>query len=200
MNVKAIPAYFFIGLVLWAAVLRSGVHATLAGAALALFIPLRIGDAEGDSPLRTLEHDLHPIVAFGVMPIFAFANAGISLGGMTLGSLLELVPLGIAVGLLAGKAIGVFGASAFAISTGFARLPHGANWGSLFGCSVLCGIGFTMSLFIANLAFGQSAPQLAVRAVLGILAASLVAAVVGYLLLTATLSREPIGAPDARPT
>ena len=198
-KVKAIPAYFFVGLVLWAAVLKSGIHATLAGVALALFIPLRTGDAEGDSPLRKLEHDLHPIVAFGVMPIFAFANAGVSLEGMTLRSLLEPVPLGIAAGLLAGKAIGVFGASALAIGTGFARLPQGANWGSLFGCSVLCGIGFTMSLFIANLAFGQSAPQLAVSAVLGILAASVVAAVVGYLLLRATLSREPVGAPGVEP-
>jgi len=200
VGVRAIPAYFFVGLVLWAAVLKSGIHATLAGVVLALFIPLRTGNPEGDSPLRTLEHDLHPIVAFGVMPIFAFANAGVSLEGMTLRSLLEPVPLGISVGLLAGKTIGVFGASAVAIGTGFARLPQGANWGSLLGCSILCGIGFTMSLFVANLAFGQSAPQLAVGAVLGILAASVVAAVMGYLLLTATLSPEPVGAPGAPPT
>jgi NhaA family Na+:H+ antiporter len=196
-NVKAVPAYFFVGLVLWVAVLKSGIHATLAGVVLALFIPLRTGDPAVESPLRKLEHDLHPIVAFGVLPIFAFANAGVSLEGMTLGSLLEPVPLGIAAGLLAGKAIGVFGASAIAIGAGLAQLPQGANWGSHFGCSILCGIGFTMSLFIANLAFGERAPQLAVSAVVGILAASVVAAVVGYLILAATLSRQPLGTPDS---
>jgi Na+:H+ antiporter, NhaA family len=188
-RVTAIPAYFFVGLALWVAVLKSGVHATLAGVALALFIPLRARHPEGVSPLRQLEHDLHPVVAFGIIPLFAFANAGVSVHGMTLRSLLEPVPLGIAAGLLAGKTIGVFGASAATIRLGLARMPDGATWWSLFGVSILCGVGFTMSLFVANLAFAEGAPQVAVSAVVGILAASLVAAVAGYVFLALTLAR-----------
>ena len=155
---------------------------------LALFIPLRIDDPRGPSPLRQLEHDLHPVVAFGIMPVFAFANAGVSVQGLSLGLLLEPVPLGIAMGLVIGKAVGVFGLSAVAIGLRIARMPEGASWGSLCGTSILCGIGFTMSLFIANLAFAESAPQLAVKAVLGVLTGSFVAAVVGYLVLVATLA------------
>ncbi|HSD60428.1 MAG TPA: Na+/H+ antiporter NhaA [Burkholderiales bacterium] len=189
-GVVAIPAYVFTGLVLWVAVLKSGIHATLAGVVLALFIPMRDAAPEGGSPLRELEHALHPSVAFVIMPLFAFANAGVSLEGFSLRTLLEPVPLGIALGLLLGKAAGVFGMSALAIGSGLARMPEGASWGSLFGTSVLCGIGFTMSLFIANLAFGGAEPQLAVRSVMGILAGSLVAAVIGYLILTATLRRS----------
>jgi NhaA family Na+:H+ antiporter len=190
-RVRAIPAYFFVGLVLWVAMLKSGIHATLAGVVLALFIPIRTDDPEAVSPLRQLEHDLHPVVAFGVMPLFAFANAGVSLHGMSLASLLEPVPLGIAAGLLAGKTIGVFGTSAAAIGLGMARMPEGATWRSLLGVSILCGVGFTMSLFIANLAFAEVAPALAVSAVVGILAASLVAAVAGYLFLAITLAAPP---------
>ncbi len=188
-GVEAIPAYVFTGLVLWVAVLKSGIHATLAGVVLALFIPMRSRSPEGGSPLRTLEHGLHPSVAFVIMPLFAFANAGVSLEGLTLRSLLEPVPLGIALGLVLGKAAGVFGMSALAIGTGIARMPEGGSWASLFGTSVLCGIGFTMSLFISNLAFGEAAPQLAVSSVLGILAGSVVAAVIGYLILAASLRR-----------
>src|SRR5262249_55053755 len=150
---------------------------------LALFIPIRTDDPASPSPLRQLEHDLHPVVAFGILPFFAFANAGVSVRGMSLWSLLEPVPLGIAAGLLAGKAIGVFGTSAATIGLGIARMPEDGTWASLCGVSVLCGVGFTMSLFIANLAFAQGAPELAVRAVVGILAASLVAAVAGYLIV-----------------
>jgi NhaA family Na+:H+ antiporter len=190
-RVKAIPAYFFVGLVLWVAVLKSGIHATLAGVVLALFIPIRTDDPQGLSPLRQLEHDLHPVVAFGILPIFAFANAGVSVQGLSLRSLLEPVPLGVAAGLLIGKTIGVFGTSAAAIRFGIARMPDGATWGSLFGVSVLCGVGFTMSLFVANLAFAQSAPGLAVSAVVGILAASLVAAVAGYLLVARAVAGQP---------
>jgi NhaA family Na+:H+ antiporter len=179
--------YLFVGLVLWVAVLKSGVHATLAGVALALFIPIRPAPENGRSLLRQLEHDLHPVVAFGILPLFAFANAGVSVQGMSLRSLLDPVPLGILLGLVAGKTIGVFAASAAAIGLGIARKPEGAGWGALFGVAVLCGIGFTMSLFIANLAFAQVAPALAVSAVLGILAASLTAAVLGYVLMALTL-------------
>jgi Na+:H+ antiporter, NhaA family len=195
-GVTAVPAYFFIGIVLWVAVLKSGIHATLAGVALAFFIPLRTDDPQGLSPLRELEHDLHPVVAFGVLPLFAFANAGVSIHGMSLGSLLEPVPLGIAAGLLAGKMIGVFVASAATIGLGLARMPEEAGWSSLFGVSILCGIGFTMSLFIANLAFAESAPDLAVSAVVGILAASLGSAVAGYVVLAVTLPGRP-PQPDA---
>jgi NhaA family Na+:H+ antiporter len=196
-GVRAIPAYFFTGLVLWVAVLKSGIHATLAGAALALFIPMRTGEAEGTSPLRQLEHDLHPVVAFGILPVFAFANAGVSIRGLSLRSLLDPVSLGIAAGLLVGKPVGVFLMSGAAIGLRIARMPEGASWGSLFGVSILCGIGFTMSLFIANLAFAEYAPELAVKAVVGILAASLVAAVAGYLLVALALTREADAVPRA---
>jgi NhaA family Na+:H+ antiporter len=192
---RSVPAYFFVGLVLWVAVLKSGIHATLAGVALALFIPIRTDDPEGASPLRQLEHDLHPVVAFGIMPLFAFANAGVSVRGMSLRSLLDPVPLGILAGLVAGKTVGVFAMSAAAMGLGWARMPEGASWSSLFGVSVLCGVGFTMSLFIANLAFAQGAPELAVGAVLGILAASLVAAAMGYLLVAIALAGQTPPAP-----
>jgi NhaA family Na+:H+ antiporter len=195
-RVKAISAYFFVGLLLWVAVLESGIHATLAGVALALFIPIRTDEPGEVSPLRRLERDLHPVVAFGILPLFAFANAGVSIHGLTVRALLEPVPLGIAAGLLVGKTVGVFGASAATIGLRVARMPEGGTWGSLFGVSVLCGIGFTMSLFIANLAFAESAPALAVSAVVGTLAASVVAAVAGYLCLAISLGKA---LPDAPP-
>jgi len=187
---RSVPAYFFTGLVLWVAVLKSGVHATLAGVALALFIPIRPADPGGISPLRQLEHDLHPVVAFGILPLFAFANAGVSVRAVSLRSLLDPVPLGILAGLVVGKTVGVFGMSAAAIGVGAARMPEGASWRSLFGVSVLCGIGFTMSLFIANLAFAQVAPEMAVSAVLGILGASLAAAILGYLLVAIAMAGQ----------
>jgi NhaA family Na+:H+ antiporter len=197
-RVRAISAYCFVGLVLWVAVLKSGIHATLAGVVLALFIPLRADDPQGPSPLRQLEHDLHPLVAFVILPLFAFANAGVSVRGLSLASLLEPVPLGIAAGLLVGKTVGVFVTSAAAIRFGIARMPDGASWGSLFGVSVLCGIGFTMSLFIANLAFAEGAPELAVKAVLGVLAGSFVAAMSGYLVLVVTLAGRAKPAAEPR--
>jgi NhaA family Na+:H+ antiporter len=187
-GVRAIPPYAFVGLVLWIAMLKSGVHATLAGVVVALFIPLRAGAPGDRSPLRQLEHDLHPVVAFGIMPLFAFANAGVAVHGLSLGSLLEPVPLGIALGLLVGKTVGVFALVAVAIGLRIARMPDGGTWGALFGAAILCGIGFTMSLFIANLAFAEQAPALAVKAVVGVLAGSLVAALAGYGVLRATLA------------
>jgi len=170
------------------------VHATLAGVTLALFIPIRSREAGGVSPLRSLEHDLHPPVAYAILPLFAFANAGVSLEGMSLSSVLEPLPLGIALGLMAGKLGGVFGMSALAIRTGIARMPDGAGWSGLLGVSLLCGIGFTMSLFITNLAFGGGDPQRAVSAVIGVLAGSLCAGVGGYLLLRLTLAPPGPGA------
>jgi len=187
-HVTAIPPYILVGLVLWVAVLKSGVHATLAGVALALFIPIRPREEGGKSPLRSLEHDLHPVVAYAILPLFAFANAGVSFEGVSLRYALEPLPLGIALGLLAGKTVGVFGMTALGVGTRLARMPEGATWISLLGVAVLCGIGFTMSLFIANLAFGDDAPAQAVSAVIGVLIGSVCAAVLGFLLLRFTLA------------
>jgi len=178
-GVQRIAPYLLVGLVLWASVLKSGVHATLAGAALALFIPPR--------QARRLEHDLHPPVAYGILPLFAFANAGVSLQGVSLASLLEPVPLGIAAGLVLGKLAGVFAASFAMIRLGGASLPEGAGWGGLFGVSLLCGIGFTMSLFIAGLAFEGADAAYMAQARLGILLGSLASAAAGYALLRVVL-------------
>lgn len=200
-HVVAIPPYILVGLVLWVAVLKSGVHATLAGVALALFIPIRPREDGGVSPLRSLEHDLHPPVAYAILPLFAFANAGVSLAGLSFEAALAPLPLGIALGLVAGKLAGVFGLSALAIGTGLARMPEGASWLSLLGVSLLCGIGFTMSLFIANLAFGAAAPAHAVSAVIGVLIGSLCAAILGYLVLRFALApaqAEQAKAPGSR--
>jgi len=188
-GVARLAPYFFVGLVLWVSVLKSGVHATLAGVALALFIPLRARGPESHSPLRRLEHDLHAPVAFAILPLFAFANAGVPLGGVGIGAFLEPVPLGIVAGLLVGKPIGVLLASWLAVRLGFARLPEGAGWGAMFGVSVLCGIGFTMSLFIAGLAFEGAGSEYVVQTRLGVLFGSLASAVLGLALLHVMLPR-----------
>ena len=182
-GVQRIAPYLLVGLVLWASVLKSGVHATLAGAALALFIPRR--------PARRLERDLHPPVAYGILPLFAFANAGVSLAGVSPGALLEPVPLGIAAGLLGGKLAGVFLASFAMIRAGAASLPEGAGWGGLLGVSLLCGIGFTMSLFISGLAFEGADGAYMAQARLGILLGSLASAAAGYAVLSAALRPSP---------
>jgi len=186
-RVLTITPYIVVGVVLWVAVLKSGVHATLAGVVLALFIPLRTGAPRGGSPLEGLLHDLHPTVAYGILPVFAFANTGISLTGLSLGSLTQPVPLGIAAGLLLGKPIGVLGLAWGAVRLGIGRLPDGASWLSLGGIALLCGVGFTMSLFISSLAFEQGGGGLGVDDRLGILAGSILSAVVGYLVLRRTL-------------
>ena len=186
-GVTAVPPYLLVGLVMWAAVLKSGVHATLAGVVLALFIPLRTGAA--DPPLRRLEHDLHPAVAYAILPLFAFANAGVPLAGITPSTLATAIPAGIALGLLAGKMLGVFGASFIAIRLGIARLPKDVTWPQMFGVAILCGIGFTMSLFIASLAFEGEAARFSVESRLGILVGSVVAGVAGYLVLRRAVPR-----------
>ena len=173
--------YLIVSMLLWCAVLKSGIHATLAGVLAACFIPLK--GPNGRSPLREMEHALHTVVAFGVLPIFAFCNAGIPLAGMTLRSALEPAPLGIALGLLLGKQLGVFGFAWLAVKSGFARLPAHVSWRQVYGAALLCGIGFTMSLFIADLAFGKSDGQLANTARLGILLGSVASALAGYLVL-----------------
>ena len=175
--------YVLIGLVVWASVLKSGVHATLAGFATALFVPMRKphDGRHDEATLERLEHGLQPWVAFVVLPAFAFANAGVSLSGLSLGSLAAPVTLGIILGLFVGKQIGVFGAAWLAIKLGLARRPEGVSWGVLYGVAVLCGIGFTMSLFIGGLAFDGPEAARAVR--VGVLAASLLAAVFGIAVL-----------------
>ena len=174
--------YIVVGLVLWLCVLKSGVHATLAGVATALFIPAR--DAKGGSPAEALEHGLHPWVAFLVLPMFAFANAGVSLKGMQPSDLLAPLPLGIALGLLGGKAIGVFGSGWLLVKAGVAARPKDSSWMQFFGVSVLCGIGFTMSLFIGGLAFEGMDASFETRVKLGVLGGSLLSGVIGALILS----------------
>jgi NhaA family Na+:H+ antiporter len=188
LGVVKLGPYMIIGLILWVCVLKSGVHATLAGVTLAFCIPLRTRNAE-PSPLLTLEHALHPWVAYGILPLFAFANAGLSLSGVTVESFTHDVPMGIAVGLLLGKMLGVFGLTWLAVKIGIAALPQGANWGQVLGVAILCGIGFTMSLFVGSLAFVPGASEYAGMDRMGILTGSILAAVIGYA-VTALASRK----------
>lgn len=188
LGVVKLGPYMVVGLILWVCVLKSGVHATLAGVALALCIPLRTRNAE-TSPLLALEHALHPWVAYAILPLFAFANAGVSLAGMTLESFTHPVPMGIAVGLLLGKTMGVFGLTWVAIKLRLAALPTGSSWGQLLGVAILCGIGFTMSLFVGSLAFVPGSSEYAGMDRMGILTGSFFAAVIGYA-VTAMASRK----------
>lgn len=180
-KVTRIAPYIIVGVILWVFVLKSGVHATLAGVAIAFAVPLKTTGAQGTAPLHQLEHSLHPWVAFGVLPIFAFANAGVSFAGVTLSALAQPLPLGIAVGLFAGKLCGVCGASAMLIRLGLAKLPEGASWLQLIGVAALCGVGFTMSLFIGSLAL--DGPEYFTPLRLGVIAGSTLSGVIGYLLL-----------------
>ncbi len=189
-GVLSVAPYLLVGLILWVSVLKSGVHATLAGVLLALFIPLKSSAKGVPSPLEQLEHDIHPTVAYAILPLFAFANAGVSLRGFSVYSLLAPVPLGIAAGLFIGNQLGVFSFSWIAIKLKLARLPNGVNWLQLYGVSLLCGIGFTMSLFISSLAFGRGSPGLAVDDRLGILLGSILSAIVGYFVLRFALNKK----------
>jgi len=193
-RVSSVSAYIMIGIVMWTAVLKSGVHATLAGVALAAFIPMRDPSDPAHSPLKSLEHDLHQVVAFLVLPLFAFANAGVNLDGVGVENLLHPVPLGIALGLFVGKQVGVFAFCALAIRTGIARLPDGAGWGALYGASILTGVGFTMSLFIGGLAFEDRPLDAALLfdERLGILLGSVLSGVVGYVVLRRWLPRNGV--------
>jgi NhaA family Na+:H+ antiporter len=195
LNARGIsrPApYVLTGLFIWVCVLKSGVHATLAGVAVALAVPLRPDTPGQPSLLEQLEESLHPWVAFAVLPLFAFANAGVSLQGLSLAKLLQSVPLGIALGLLVGKPLGIVGATWLAVKGGLAPRPEGASWRQILGIGMLGGIGFTMSLFIGTLAFPD--PVHAAQLRLGVLAGSIVSAVVGYLQLVGSWGEPRRGA------
>ena len=188
-GVKNVGPYVVIGLIVWVCVLKSGVHATLAGVATAMAIPLHgknsaaDGDGHAASPLETAEHALHPWVAFVVLPMFAFVNAGVSLQGVSPATLAQGIPLGITLGLVAGKAVGVFGAAWLLVRFAGARLPAGASTRQFFGVCVLCGIGFTMSLFIGGLAFAGQGAGYETQVKLGVLGGSLLAGLLGAALL-----------------
>jgi NhaA family Na+:H+ antiporter len=179
--------YILIGAVMWAAVLKSGVHATLAGIVLAFFIPIR-DSARESSPLHELEHDLHTAVAFGILPIFSFANAGIPLADVSFEYLLHPVPFGILTGLFLGKQAGVFLFCWLGVRIGLARLPADLAWRHLYGAGLLCGVGFTMSLFIGSLAFENTGVNLLFDERLGIIVGSLLSGTCGYLVLRGSLS------------
>ena len=178
MNVRFIGVYAVLGIVLWVAVLKSGVHATMAGVITAMCVPAG-KDAKGASPLLTFEHCLHPVVTFFILPLFAFANAGVSLRDITRDAVLHPVTLGIVLGLFAGKQIGVLGIAYAARALGWVRLPAGA--GAFYGTALLTGVGFTMSLFIGNLAF--AGPDKLAEVKIGVLAGSVLSGIAGYIIL-----------------
>jgi NhaA family Na+:H+ antiporter len=177
LNVRRQAAYLLVGLVIWIAVLKSGVHATLAGFAIALFIPLSLKNELGHPMLPHLEHALHPWVAFLILPLFAFANAGVSLEGVSWDALGNSVTMGIALGLVVGKQLGIFAICALVIKMGWAKLPQGASWLQFYAVAILCGIGFTMSLFIGTLAFEGLPAEYLTQVKLGVLLGSFISAV-----------------------
>ena len=189
-SVMRLGAYLLVGLVLWVAVLKSGVHATLAGVVLGLCIPLGSVDEAAARPSEKLEHFLHPGVAYFILPLFAFANAGVSLQGIQWSNLTDAIPLGIIVGLVIGKQVGVFGVAYVLLKLKWVRLPDGLNLPMLWGLSMLCGIGFTMSLFIGSLAFEGQGELLQVSYRIGILLASLIAAVSAFVFLKWQLNKN----------
>jgi NhaA family Na+:H+ antiporter len=191
LHITRVGPYVLVGIALWICVLKSGVHATLAGVLTAFFIPLKGRDPSGPSPLVQLEHGLHPWVAFGILPLFAFANAGVSFEGLGLGAFVEPVKLGISLGLFLGKQVGVFGLLWLTIVLGLAPKPTGAGWREIYAASLLCGVGFTMSLFIGSLAFEHSDFDAPIR--LGVLTGSILSGICGYLLLRAGPVREEDG-------
>lgn len=179
--------YVVVGIVMWIALLKSGVHATLGGVILAMFIPLKSATQPNVSPLKSMEHDLHSTVAFVILPVFAFCNAGINLQGLGLEQVLHDIPLGIALGLFVGKQIGVFGFCWLGVKLKLTELPKEMSLLSLYGVAALCGIGFTMSLFIASLAFEETGVDMSFDERLGIIIGSLASGIVGYLILRKSL-------------
>ncbi len=191
LNLKGVlnnKPYMILGAILWFLVLKSGIHATLAGVVLALTIPLRVNDSVKEAPLLQWEHGLSPWVAFLIVPIFGFANAGVSFASFSWAWLMEPVVLGITLGLFVGKQLGIFGLVWLLVKTGLAKLPQGANFMQLYGVSLLCGIGFTMSLFISLLAFND--PQWQDYSKVGVFIGSLLSGVLGYLVLRFTCPKS----------
>lgn len=186
-NPASTSVYIMVGIVMWVAMLKSGVHATLVGIILAMFIPMRSKTDPNYSPLKRMERDLHSLVAFIVLPVFSFANAGISFTGIGTEQLLHGVPLGIALGLFVGKQLGVFGFCWLAIKINLTQLPKEISWASLYGTAALCGIGFTMSLFIGSLAFEETSVNQLFDERLGIILGSLASGIIGYLILKNSL-------------
>jgi NhaA family Na+:H+ antiporter len=179
--------FVVVGVIIWIATLKSGVHATLAGVLVAMFIPMKSSENPAYSPLKRMEHDLHPIVAFFVLPVFAFANAGLNLEGITMNQVLHDVPIGIALGLFLGKQMGVFGFCWLFIKMKLTELPSTMTWSTLYGTAALCGIGFTMSLFIGSLAFQESGVNRMFDERLGIIIGSILSGILGYLILKMNL-------------
>ena len=188
LRVTTTMTYILIGIALWFCVLKSGVHATLSGIVLAFTIPIRDRKNPQISPLRNLEHTLHPWITFGVLPMFAFANAGVSLMHVRIENLFNHITLGIALGLFLGKQIGIWSACWLGIKTGWANMPCGGNWYSLYGISLVAGIGFTMSVFIGALAFGDIGQQHLAIVRLGVIIGSSLSGIFGYLILYFTSS------------
>jgi len=186
--------FIFIGVLMWVAMLKSGIHATLTGVILAFFIPLAPNKSTGQSLLRKLEHDLHGTVAYFVLPVFAFANAGIAFTGLGADVILHSVPMGIAAGLFIGKQVGIFLVCWLVVRLGFAALPKGMTMLSLYGTAALCGVGFTMSLFIGSLAFEETGANLLFDERVGIIMGSLLSGTLGYLVLRACFNK---GSADA---
>ena len=191
MGVRSLAAYLLVGLFIWLFVLKSGVHATLAGIAVAAFIPLK--SCDDHSPARHLEHILHPWVAFGVLPIFAFANAGVSFAGVSSDAVYGTVSMGIAAGLFIGKQVGVFGMTALVVGSGLAKKPEGSSWAMLYGIALICGVGFTMSLFIGSLAFEHGGFAQATALRIGVIAGSVVSGFCGWLVLHLSLPKHTTG-------
>jgi len=193
MNLRGqekISMYVFVGIIMWTALLKSGVHATLAGVLLAMFIPMHTKKDKDLSPLMQIEHDLHTPVALCILPFFAFCNSGIYLGNANLDFFLHPIPFGIMLGLFVGKQLGVFSFFWIAIKLGLASKPTELSWSSLYGLAALCGIGFTMSLFIGSLAFEQSTVDLVFDERLGIILGSLLSGIAGFFILKKTLPRH----------
>ncbi len=191
LGVQSLAAYLIVGTIIWLFVLKSGVHATLAGIVVAAFIPLKANDDH--SPSRHLEHILHPWVAFGVLPVFAFANAGVSFAGVSSDAVFGTVSVGIMLGLFFGKQVGVFGMTALAIGLGIARKPEGSSWAMLYGVALLCGIGFTMSLFIGGLAFEHGGFSQGAALRIGVISGSVASAFCGWLVLHLSLPKAQAG-------
>jgi Na+:H+ antiporter, NhaA family len=192
-GVSRMTPYILVGLVMWVAVLKSGVHATIAGVVLGFMIPLSVKNASGESMLKSAEHTLHPWVAYFILPLFAFANAGINFDGMSMSMASDPVPLGIAAGLFFGKQIGIFTVCFTLIKLKLAKLPEDSTWLQFYGVCIMCGIGFTMSLFIGGLAFNST--FLITETKIGVMAGSITSGIVGYIVLSIALkgggSRSP---------